>query len=112
MAASNFERNPRFPNDRIVPSAAVRFEQYRTHGKRETTTNESSSNSKYERVLLEQRHTLTSFSRSQSAKKDLDRQRPKGNSTKISQLENQIRQYEQQLNEIKRRLDAIEVEHQ
>jgi len=46
------------------------------------------------------------------AKKDLDRQRSKGltyNPARISQLENQIRQYEQQLNDIKRRLESIEV---
>jgi hypothetical protein len=39
---------------------------------------------------------------------DLDRQRAKGpnhNPTKVSFIENQIRQYEQQLNDIKRRLD-------
>jgi len=46
------------------------------------------------------------------SKVELDRQRAKGlnhNPTKISFIENQIRQYEQQLNEIKRRLDIIEV---
>ncbi len=46
------------------------------------------------------------------AKKELDRQRSKGlthNPTRISQLENQIRQYEQQLNDIRRRLESIEV---
>ena len=47
MAAYSSGRNLRFPNDRIVQSAAVRFEQYRTRGKRETTTNASSSNWKY-----------------------------------------------------------------
>ena len=46
------------------------------------------------------------------AKTDLDRQRAKGpnhNPTKVSFIENQIRQYEQQLSDIKRRLDLIEV---
>ncbi len=46
------------------------------------------------------------------AKKELDQKRSKGpnhNSSRISQLENQIRQYEQQLNDIKRRLESIEV---
>ena len=46
------------------------------------------------------------------SKTDLDRQRAKGlnhNPTKLAFIENQIRQYEQQLNEIKRRLDLIEV---
>jgi chaperonin cofactor prefoldin len=46
------------------------------------------------------------------SKKELDRQRAKGlshNPTRIAQLENQIRQYEQQLNEIKRRLESLEV---
>jgi hypothetical protein len=46
------------------------------------------------------------------SKKELDRQRAKGlthNPSRISQLENQIRQYEQQLNEIKRRLESLEV---
>ncbi len=42
----------------------------------------------------------------------MDQKRSKGpnhNSSRISQLENQIRQYEQQLNDIKRRLESIEV---
>jgi hypothetical protein len=46
------------------------------------------------------------------SKIDLDRQRAKGpnhNPTKVSFIENQIRQYEQQLSDIKRRLDFIEV---
>lgn len=46
------------------------------------------------------------------SKKELERQRGKGpnhNSTRIVQVEKQIRQYEQQLNEIKRRLESIEV---
>ena len=46
------------------------------------------------------------------SKKELDRQRAKGlnhNPTRISQIENQIRQYEYQLNDIKRRLESIEV---
>ncbi len=45
-------------------------------------------------------------------KAELDRQRAKGpnhNPTKISFIENQIRQYEQQINEIKRRIDSVEV---
>ncbi len=48
----------------------------------------------------------------QKSKADLDRQRAKGpnhNLNKISFIENQIRQYEQQLSEIKRRLDLIDV---
>jgi Rho guanine nucleotide exchange factor 12 len=47
----------------------------------------------------------------EKSKSDLDRQRAKGpnhNLTKISFIENQIRQYEQQLSEIKRRLDLID----
>ncbi len=46
------------------------------------------------------------------SKADLDRQRAKGpnhNPTKVSFIENQIRQYEQQLSDIKRRVDFIEV---
>jgi hypothetical protein len=46
------------------------------------------------------------------SKADLERQRAKGpnhNPTKVAFIENQIRQYEQQLNENKRRLDIIEV---
>lgn len=48
----------------------------------------------------------------QISKKELDRQRGKGlnhNPTRMLQVEKQIRQYEQQLNEIKRRLESIEV---
>ncbi|CAF4251788.1 unnamed protein product, partial [Rotaria sp. Silwood2] len=47
----------------------------------------------------------------EKSKADLDRQRAKGpnhNPTKVAFIENQIRQYEQQLNEIKRRLDHVE----
>jgi Rho guanine nucleotide exchange factor 12 len=47
----------------------------------------------------------------EKSKADLDRQRAKGsnhNQTKVSFIENQIRQYEQQLSEIKRRLDLID----
>jgi hypothetical protein len=47
------------------------------------------------------------------SRKELDRQRSKGltyNPARIVQLENQIRQYEQQLNDIKRRLESIEVQ--
>ncbi len=50
--------------------------------------------------------------RLKKSKSDLDRQRAKGpnhNPTKVSFIENQIRQYEQQLSEIKRRLDLLEV---
>ena len=46
------------------------------------------------------------------SKSDLDRQRAKGlnhNPTKLAATENQIRQYEQQLNDIKRRLTVIDV---
>ncbi|CAF5018554.1 unnamed protein product, partial [Rotaria sp. Silwood1] len=48
----------------------------------------------------------------EKSRADLDRQRAKGpnhNPTKVAFIENQIRQYEQQLNEIKRRLDHVEV---
>ncbi|UJR10393.1 hypothetical protein I4U23_014597 [Adineta vaga] len=47
----------------------------------------------------------------ENAKKELDRQRAKGlnhNPARVGQLENQLRQFEQQLNEIKRRLEFIE----
>ncbi|CAF1268688.1 unnamed protein product [Adineta steineri] len=51
------------------------------------------------------------FKQFEMAKKELDRQRSKGlnhNPARISQLESQLRQYEHQLNDIKRRLEFIE----
>lgn len=52
------------------------------------------------------------FSFEQKLRADLDRQRAKGpnqHSAKIQTIENQIRDYEQKQNEIKRRLTIIDV---
>jgi hypothetical protein len=54
----------------------------------------------------------TKFFLNKKSKAELEKQRAKGsnhNPTKVAFHENQIRQYDQQLNDIKRRLDLIEV---
>lgn len=69
-----------------------------------------SNNLRFELTLKFSEDNFISFLK--ISKKELDRQRAKGlshNPTKISQLESQIRQYEQQLNEIKHRFESIEV---
>ncbi|CAF4135181.1 unnamed protein product, partial [Rotaria magnacalcarata] len=51
------------------------------------------------------------FKQLEKSKADLERQRAKGpnhNPAKVAFIENQTRQYEQQLNELKRRLDHVE----